>query len=1027
MTINIEWKHRLEAWLGELKRQWAQPLQDVALTAFVTTDQLTAEQAERGDFQPIEPGTPWGGKWEYAWFRVETEIPADAAGRRVHLLPGFGGAGTLWFQDGVPISGREWAHQGLCLTRNAQGGEIVSLLAEVYAGHGPRCTHAGPVPPGRGSVPECPETQQTLGRTELVVWDDLAYELWVDVMTLWELRDQLNEDSLRVLEIDRGLKDFTLIVDFEQPLQQRRETYQAARDRLAALMECANGSTAPTLYGFGHGHLDVAWLWPLAETERKVARTMTNQLSLCEEYPEHGFLQPQPHLYRMLQRNYPKLYEQVKRAVADGNVYAEGGSWVEMDTNIPSGESLVRQFLHGKRFFRDEMGVESEMLWLPDVFGYSAALPQILRGCGVKFFSTMKIFWHYHGGDKFPYNTFVWEGIDGSEVYTHVHTSYNMRTTPQHTIGHWRGRVQKDGVSSFPIAFGHGDGGGGPERDHLAFAKRQKDLEGCPRFRFAHPLKFFRDQLDAGWPDARYVGELYFQAHRGVLTSQAKTKKGNRKCELALREAEMWGTIGAIARDMQPDPAELDESWKTVLLNQFHDILPGSSIARVYAEAEAQYADVLEKASQVRDEGTRRLVKSGEGLCVFNSLGWSRRVLVDAPQHAASCTDPEGNVLCSQRIGDRTVVETAVPSCGWVTLQPTDETRLDCDEACGVSADGTHLENNRLRVELNSRGEIVSLFDKGANRESAAGVCNELRMYKDVPSRYDAWDIDSMYTEQRVDLPGEAEIEVIATGPLVATVRVTRTLNRSKMVQDISLRRNSRRVDFNTRIEWNEDHKLLKVAFPVTVQTEELISEIQYGHVGRPNHKSRPYDANRFEVCNHKWSALAEENRGVAVLNDCKYGVSAEGNTMMLTLLKSPKAPDQDADKGTQEFTYSVMPWSGPLVSSGVVQEGYDLNVPVLTRPGDGGTKSMLQVSEPNIIIDTVKPAEDGSGDVIVRLYESARTATRCKLTTSLPAAAACETDMLENEIAPLEVTAGTIALDFSAFQVRTIRLSPPA
>lgn len=1023
----MEWTHRLESWVNELKRQFAQPLQDVAVMAFVTTDQLTAEQAAGGEFAPMEPGTPWGDKWEYAWFRIETEIPAEAAGKRVHLLPGFGGAGTLWFRDGVPISGRERQHQGLCLTRSADGGEVVSLLAEVYAGHGPRKTSAGPVPPGRDSVPECAPTQHTLGRTEMVVWDDLAYELWVDVMTLWELRDALDENSLRVMEIDRGLKDFTLIVDFELPLEQRRETYRAARERLAPLMNCTNGSTAPTLYGFGHGHLDVAWLWPLAETERKVARTLTNQLQLAEEYPRHGFLHPQPHLFRMLQRNYPQLYERVKQAVDDGTVWPEGGSWVEMDTNMPSGESLVRQFLHGKRFFRDEFDIESEMLWLPDVFGYSAALPQILRGCGMKFFSTMKIFWHYHGGDKFPYNTFVWEGIDGSEVYTHVHYSYNMRTSPKHTIGHWRGRVQKEGVSSFPMSFGHGDGGGGPERDHLAFLTRQEDLEGCPKFRLAHPMEFYRDQMDAGWPDARYVGELYFQAHRGVLTSQAKTKKGNRKCELALREAEMWGAIGAIARDMTLDPGELDEAWKTVLLLQFHDILPGSSIARVYDEAEAAYDDVLTRAEQVRAEGTRRVVKGSDALTVFNSLGWSRRVLVDVPEGAAGCTDSDGELLCSQRIGDRTVVETAVPSCGWTTLTPTDQTREDCDEACGVTVSETLLENSRIRVELNERGEIVSLFDKDARLEAAAGVCNEMRMYKDVPSRFDAWDIDSMYDQQPVELSGEADVQVVTAGPLVGILRVKRALNNSQMVQEISLRRNSRRVDFVTRIEWNEDHKMLKVAFPVDMQTDELTSEIQYGYIGRPNHRSRPYDAHRFEVCNQRWSALAEANRGVAVLNDCKYGINAVGNTMMLTLLKSPKAPDQDADKGTQEFTYSVMPWCGSIAQSGVVQEAYELNVPAVTQRGDGGTKSMISVSEPNVIVDTVKPAEDGSGDLIVRLYESARSATRCKMTTSLPAAGACETDMLENEIAPLEVTAGTITLDFGAFQVRTVRLTAPA
>ncbi|MFP4053138.1 MAG: alpha-mannosidase [Phycisphaerae bacterium] len=1025
MALDQEWIDRLKAWTNKLETQFSTLLMAVELEGFVTDRQLSASEASGGDFQPFPPGTEWGGKWEYGWFRTEFALPAEAAGKRVHLLLQTGGEGTLVFDaDGTVLSGRDWRHQGLVLSRNAQGGETFGLLAEVYAGHGRRKSHAGPVRPGEVVIPEPPERQQTVGQSEVIVWNEDAYQLWLDVKTLWELSEQLPEASLQRAQIEEALQEYTLIVDFELPDEEMLATFAAARRRLAPLLAYTNGTSAPTMFAFGHGHLDVAWLWPLAETERKAARTLANQLDLAEEYPAYAFLHSQPHLYRMVKQNYPRLYERVKQAVKDGKVIADGASWVEMDTNITGGEAMIRQFIHGKQFFRDEFGVDSEMLWLPDVFGYSAAMPQILRGCGVKYFSTQKLFWNYHGGETFPYNTFTWQGLDGSEVYVHLHNNYNSRTSPQHTCQRWDQREQSHGFSTRLFPFGHGDGGGGPERDHLEFLRRQEDLQGAPRMKLATPMDYFRDQDSKGWPEARYVGELYCLIHRGVLTSQAKTKKGNRKGELALREAETWGALAAAAKGFEFGPSTLDEMWKLILLNQFHDILPGSSVARVYEEAEAHYARVISEADAARNAATAALTDASDAVSVFNSLGWSRRVLVEVPAGAESLADANGSVLCAQEYDGKTVVETRVPSVGWTTLTPAGESR-PCDGGdCGVSASETYLENNLLRVELNARGEIVSLFDKEAGREMAAGLCNELKMYKDVPTKFDAWDIDSMYQQQLMELPGEAEVEVITQGPLLGAVRIRRTLNHSQMEQIVSLRRGTKRVDFETTIEWNEDHKMLKVAFPVDVHTEEVISEIQFGHIRRPNHKSRPYDADRFEVCNHKWSALAEEARGVAVLNDCKYGLHASGNTIELTLLRAPKAPAEHADKGTQKFTYAVLPWSGPLAKSRVVHEAYDLNVPAVVASGSAGEGSLIGVDAANVIVETVKPAEDGSGDVVVRLYESARSATRCTLKTSLPVARAVETDMLENERAALECDGGSIVLDLGAFQVRTVRLT---
>ncbi|MCU0520989.1 MAG: glycosyl hydrolase-related protein [Anaerolineae bacterium] len=1020
MVLNLEWRHRFLPWRDELPRHFYRPLGSVALEGFVTKEQLTPGEALRLSFAPMPIGTAWGGKWEYGWFRGVFELPAEGEGKRIVLAPN-PGAESIIFVDGVAAGARDRHHSEITLTQSGVPGTRYEVLMESYAGHGPRNSHAGPTPPDRETVPEPGPTQAIVGETTFGIWQEEVYQLWLDVETLFQLREALDENSLRVAEIDRGLRDFTLIVDFELPQEEMLATVRTCRERLGPLLACTNGSTAPEMFAFGHSHIDVAWLWHLAETERKMGRTMATQLALMAEYPEYRFLQSQPHLYWMLQRRYPEIYRRIKEAFEAGQFIPEGGAWVEPDTNITGGESLIRQFIHGKRFFQDEFGVDCEMLWLPDVFGYSGALPQIMRGCGVKYFSTQKIFWAYHGGDPFPYNTFIWEGIDGSEVFVHLHNDYNARVDVTSIIGRWNERVQKDGFSTRLYPFGYGDGGGGPTRDHLEFARRLRDLEGAPKVRVTTPQAYFADQQAKGWPQERYVGELYFQCHRGVLTSQAKTKQGNRKSEFALRRAELWGVAARALAGFEFTALTLDGVWKGVLLNQFHDILPGSSIARVYDEAEALYAEVISEADRVASAAAGTLLQDASALTVFNDLSWQRSGLVALPVEYAGARDDSGASLPVQAIGDRVWAEVSVPSCGWTTLHPAPASTVESE----LQATPRSLENSVLRVEFNERGEITSLVDKTVPLgEMAAGPGNRFEMYKDVPSRFDAWDIDSMYEQAPVALDAPAAIEVVSEGPIVATLRITRRLHNSTMVQEVSLTRGSRRLDFRTTVDWQERHKLLKVAFPVRIHSDEAAHEIQFGYIKRPNHRSRPFDADRFEVPNHKWTALMEENRGCAVLNDCKYGVNVVGDTIKLTLLKSALAPDSHADQGEQTFTYALYVWQGPFADSDVVRQGYDLNAPLLVLPGDGGTHSLFSADAPSVIIETVKPAEDGSEDIIVRLYESKRMAVACSLATALPVVSACCTDMLERAVlAELPVVDGAVALEFRPFEVKTVRL----
>lgn len=1010
MALTEEWKHRIERWEKALWADCYRPLGILSLSGFTTLKQLTPQQALKRKFRPLPIGTRWGAKWEYGWFKGELTLPEDAQGERIVLRVDPGGEALIWV-NGEAAGSHGWAYRDITLSRNGQTGQQYEILLEAYAGHGAINIGEGPVPFGIQTVPEPPSTQATVGESTFGIWREQIYQLALDFTTLFELRKGLDPRSLRVSEIDQGLMDATLVYDPELPEGELCSTADQARERLKELLACKNGSTAPTFYAFGHAHLDVAWLWPWAETERKIARTVANQLALFDEYPDYHFLQSQPYLYTMLKARYPELYERFIAAVRGGNVIPDGAMWVEADTNLSGGESLIRQVIHGKRFFQQECGAEARVLWMPDVFGYSGALPQILRGCGCIGFATAKIVWAYNGGDPFPYNSFLWEGIDGTAIPAHIFNEYNSHTHPSAIFDRWNSRLQKNCGSSMLLPFGWGDGGGGPTRDHLEFLKRAADLEGLPHVRMASPAEFFTDLEKQGLPQengqtCRYLGELYFQAHRGTYTSQAKTKQGNRRSEFALREAEIWGSIARALNGYQFTSQCLESTWQRLLLNQFHDILPGSSIHRVYQEAEVAFSEIIADAERVAKDAAGKLTQGADGFTVFNSLSWPRTVSVELPEKS---------------------IEVTVPACGWTTIQKdgTPFGAIKTPKSTGkVKATNYGLENEVLKAEFNPRGELVSLIDKESGFETMAAPGNRFCLYKDVPESWDAWDLDSMAEQQRVSTDEPVTLEVVSYGPLVGKLKLSRHLHQSTVSQVISLRRGSRRIEFSTAVDWQESHKLLKVAFPVNIHTNEAIHEIQFGHLRRPNHRSRPYDADRFEVCNHKWSALAEEKRGVAILNDCKYGLSVHGNSINLTLLRSPLAPDMTADKGIQTFTYAIYPWSGSLADSNVVQEAYEFNVPVLVVPGEAGQVSMFSVDTPNIILETVKPAEDGSPDIILRLYESMRTSTRCHLITALSVHRAVQTDMLENGGLELPCQDGKIALEFRPFEIKTLRLS---
>jgi alpha-mannosidase len=1018
MALNEEWKHRIERWQTATWASCYQPLGQIVLSGFATSEYLTADQARQGTFAAMPPGTRWGAKWEYGWFKGDFTLPQAAAGKRIVVQLRAGGESLVWINS-VIAGSVGWAHKEITVAMKGKPGESYTVLLEAYAGHGRISVGEGPQRYGMQWMPEPGPTQATVETSTYGIWHEDVYQLAVDFSTLYELRDHLDPETLRVSDIDQSLMAATLIYDPELPPDEMVETAREARACLKPALDCTNGSTMPVLHAFGHAHIDIAWLWPWQETERKIARTVANQLSLFDEYPEYKFLQSQPHLYVMLRKRYPELYERVKTAIQAGKFIPDGAMWVEADTNLSGGEALIRQVVLGRKFFREEFGIDSRVLWLPDVFGYSGAVPQILKDCGCSGFATQKITWAYNGGERFPYTTFWWEGIDGSAIPAHIYYDYNSQTSPKAIFSRWNDRLQKNGIRSILLAYGWGDGGGGPTRDHLEYLHRSRDLEGLPRVLDSSPAAFFEDVKAQGLPKERYVGELYFQAHRGTYTSQAKTKQGNRRSEFALREAELWSVGASILKSYPFTNQSLADAWQDLLLCQFHDVLPGSSINRVYEEAEAMLAKVIATASQAARTAAATFVDTPPGydpvaeaepgalsaswaqasqMTVFNSLSWERTAAVETPAG---------------------IVEVTVPACGWKTFP------LGVgDKGKGsVKATSRSLENELLRVEINEQGEVTSVYDKQARREVMAGPGNQLRLYKDVPDAWDAWDLDTMYELQPVETSEPVTLEVSANGPVVASLKLSRKLHHSTLTQVISLRRNSRRVEFATRIDWQESHKLLKVAFPVNIHANEAVHEIQFGHLRRPNHRSRQYDQDRFEVCNHKWTALAEENRGVAVLNDSKYGVNVLGNSINLTLLKSALAPDPTADHGLQTFTYALYPWLGSFADSNVVHEGYELNAPVMVLPGAGGEGSLFSLNAPNIILEAVKLAEDGSGGVILRLYESKRMATGCTMVVGFPVKAAMETDMMEENGMPLSCAYGKVALEFRPFEIKTVRL----
>ncbi|MBR3109340.1 MAG: alpha-mannosidase [Clostridia bacterium] len=1002
MPENRKFRERLDAWRNELKNQIIKPLIPVVFSGCATFDRLTPGAADRLPFAPMPVGTSWGRHREYCWFSADVTLPAGCEGQRIVLLSGVGGEQSV-YMDGQALGSVDKEHDYVTLFRSAPANASFRLLIESYAGNGPRLENLGPCPPERTPIPPVTAPQCRVQESRLALFNEDAYQLFMDADTLTRLHDLLPDGSLRRSKIKEALDEFTHAVDLEAPAEERNAYYRKGREVLREALACRNGSTAPTLHLIGQSHLDLAWMWPMEETYHKSVRTYANQLALMEEYPEYRFLACEPALLSMLEESSPEVYARFLSRVKSGQVCADGAFYVECDTNIPSGESLVRQLLWGKKCFREKLGVESRVAWQPDTFGFSPCLPQLLRAFDVPYFATQKLLRADPECERFPYQDFIWEGADGSRVQALSFFKSNARTEPDSLLSRWeKDRSQREHINALLYPFGFGDGGGGATRDMLEYLRREQDLEGLPRTEWASLQEHFESAAENARKNL-WRGELYLAWHRGAYTSQRKTKTAIRALEQALHDAEFL--LSQCEEDARAKHRPLlSAAWKTLLLHQFHDICAGVGIRDVHEEAEKALTGALNAVQNIINETAREVYgihDETEGyFTIVNTLPFARREWLTLPDGAAGYADLPASGALPVRAAD------LIRNGGAVQARP-------CKEGYAVN-------NGVLSFILRHDGTIENLTDlrTGLPLQKPGMRMNDLRLYRDVEPVYDAWELSPDYARDRLDAVHAQSLIISGENSPVFSAQVRYLIGQSVCDETITVRTGEPTIEFSLNIDWQERHKLLKAHFETNLNCENAIHELQFCHVERPAHRSTQFAKDRFEVCNHHYSALFEATRGVALLNRAVWGVSCEAGDVALTLLHAPCVPDDTCDRGQQRFSYALCVYNAPFSLSGVTRDGYAYNYPPLLLPGKGMNAEGIWAE--NALIETIKPAEEGNGTVI-RLWETRGGAVRAILHLPHPRTiCACGFD--ESNAVPLTVS-DTYTFDLPAFGIRTMML----
>ncbi|SDS10935.1 alpha-mannosidase [Paenibacillaceae bacterium GAS479] len=1009
MPYEIIKTDRLKSVLERLQPKIYEPIANLEVSAWVTAEPVPYAERMSGLPLKLQPGDKWGELWDCAWFHFKGIVPEQGKGNKVVLLIDVNGEVCLVDEDGSPTQGltninSEFDHslgmpgkRVVPISDSSSGSEVIDLWGDAGCNDLFGYYRSG-----------------KLKEAVIAICHEDIRKLYYDFEVLLETAEHLPDGLARKERILRTLYDASLLL--ANPTADKiAEVHRMLGEQLAK----RGGDPVLTLSAVGHAHIDLAWLWPIRETIRKGARTFSTVLHMMERYPDYVFGASQPQLYDWMKIHYPKLYDRIKERVQEGRWEPQGAMWVESDTNVPGGESLVRQLLYGKRYFQQEFGQEMKSLWMPDVFGYTASLPQLLKKAGVDYMMTQKLSWSSY--NKHPHHTFMWEGLDGSTVLTHMppEDTYNSPAAPR-SIAKAEQEYLDKGVSDRALMlFGIGDGGGGPGEEHLERLAREQNLLGLAPVEQEPSHRFFERLAEGADRYETWRGELYLEKHQGTLTSQGRNKWYNRKLEKALRELEFAAVLAEMT-DGSPYPAkQLEEIWKEVLLYQFHDILPGSSIKRVYDESLERYAALLEQTEGLTERAYTAVVGANgmSGKVVFNSLPWEREewLKLDA--------------------GWQYVL---IPAMGYTLVAQEAEKAAEQFPQLQASGEQRVIENRLLKVVFSTDGSISSIFDKEHEREIVlpGQTANALRIYVDEG---DAWDFRQDYRAT-----GGMKLELtdmfsFQDGPKAGFI-MRYLFGSSMLVQRVELTEGSRRIDFETEVDWQESGKMLRTSFPVNVRTDSVSCEIQFGYLKRPTHRNTMWDYAKDEICAHHYVDLSEPDYGVALLNDSKYGHRAEGGELDLNLLRSPSFPDPEADRAEHKFTYSLYPHAGNHVEAGIYRRGYELNVPLRTyvvnassdmAAGDKSTSgvgwlpdsSFLLTGHPNVMVETVKRAED-DGDIVVRLYETAGTRLQTKLQAGFPVAEAWLADLLERKLEPLEAGGDAMELEFGPFEVKTVKIS---
>lgn len=987
----------------------------------------------------IKTGEIWKGRDLYLWMQKEVDIPSNWENKTVVGIFDFGetGAGnnsgfeSLFYLNNKPYQGVDSNHKEVFLPKDINGTRV-ELIFRLWTGL------------EGGGIPR--EQEHRINRAQLAWLDEKVDDLFYNASVILETIGELDEYSPDKVHLTKILNNAFKLIDWAYPGNEDfYNSLHEASDYLNKEIDKIDKHSVVNVTCIGHTHIDVAWLWRLKHTREKCARSFSTVLRLMERYPEYIFLQTQPQLYEYVKNDYPELYEAIKQKVKDGNWEVDGGMWLEADCNIPSGESLVRQILVGSRFIKEEFNKDVEYLWLPDVFGYSWALPQILKKSGIDMFMTTKISWNQY--NRMPHDTFKWRGIDGSEILTHFITTpepwsqpgswfytYNGRLTPKTVKGVWDAYTDKGITNDLLVSYGFGDGGGGVNREMLEYRKRLDKMPGLPNVKTGKASEYFRCLKEKVEKTEEYVhtwdGELYLEYHRGTYTSQAYTKMMNRKLELLYRETEWLSTVACLTNNDWSLYAnnEITKGWKTILRNQFHDIIPGSSITEVYEDAKQEYKEAEDIALDIQNKLEEIYINKDEHTwTIVNNSNWDRNESIDIKcDEDGSFYDEDGNKLKYQRNKDEYTVEIKnIPALGYKRIILKIDDVQDDNNSVFEYCDGK-ISTPKYNIEWNEYGQLTSIYDKENKREVLAKGerGNVLQMFEDKPMAHEAWDIDIFYQEKMREVKDLQSVELIEDGNIKAVIRFKYKYMNTTISQDMIVYANSNRIDFKTNVDWREKKQLLKVAFVVDIRSTMATYDVQFGNVKRPTHWNTSWDRARFESVAQQWVDLSERNYGVSLLNNCKYGHDIKDNVMRLTLLKSATHPDPVQDQGEQNFTYSLLPHSGDFIDGNTVKHAYELNQPLKSIKGmlkSEVKKQLFKFNDANILVDAIKKAED-EDMIIIRFHDYSGSRQNVSIDSDYEITGWMETNLMEKPIENLR-NENSINVVVNPYEIKTLMI----